>query len=97
MDITGSREWQSAAKLALEERQENRRLVLAYPDIAAKLCAPPIGYARPEQWTGYIPPRFDAERIDGVTPINTTPRRTALLELLEAAAERYDAEHRRVA
>lgn len=32
------------------------------------------------------------ERIDGVTPLNDSPRRTALLALLEEAAERADAE-----
>lgn len=97
MDFTTSREWRTAAKAAREERQENRRLILAYPDIAAKLCDPPLDYTQPDRWTGHIPPRYDAERIDGVTPLNTSPRRAALLELLEAAAERYDADHRRAA
>ena len=94
MDITTTREWQSAAKLAREEREEQRRLILRYPDIAARLCAPPLDYKRPDQWTGYIPPRWDAPNEAFVVRPNDSPRRVALLELLEAAAERYDTEHK---
>lgn len=36
--------------------EERRRLVLKHPDLAARLCEKPLGYARPEQWTGYIAP-----------------------------------------
>lgn len=70
---------------AAEARQACRRrrgLVLAHPDLAARLCKQPIGYAQPEQWTGYIPP----ETWNGQH--NNTPRRAALLALVEAAEQR---------
>ena len=70
---------------------EQRRLILAYPDLAAQLCAPPLCFKRPEQWTGYIPPTFDRERPDGTVPQNDSPIRAALMALLEQAAERWDA------
>jgi hypothetical protein len=38
--------------------QERRARVLAYPDLAARLCQAPLGFARPQQWNGYVPPRM---------------------------------------
>ncbi len=35
---------------------ERRRRVLAYPDLAERLTKRPLGFARPELWTGYVPP-----------------------------------------
>jgi hypothetical protein len=81
-----------AARQAAKQTDDQHKLVMRYKDIAAKLCNPPLGYDKPEQWHGYIPPAYDPEHIDGVTPLNTSPRRTALLALLEEAAERADAE-----
>lgn len=80
-----------AAAAARAQLAEQRRLILAYPDLAARLCAAPIGFKRPEQWTGYIPPTFDRERPDGTVPQNDSPVRAALMALLEQAAERWDA------
>lgn len=94
MDITETRLWRTAARDAAKQTAEQRKLILAYPDIAARLCNPPLGYARPDQWTGYIPPAYDRENAIGVTPLNDSPRRAALMELLEAAAEREDAQRR---
>lgn len=37
--------------------QARRERVLRHPDLAARLCAPPLNYARPEQWNGFVPPR----------------------------------------
>jgi hypothetical protein len=79
-----------AAAAAHAQLAEQRRLILAFPDLAARLCAAPIGFKRPEQWTGYIPPTFDRERPDGTVPQNDSPVRAALLALLEQAAERWD-------
>lgn len=59
-----------------------RALVLRNPDIAARLCAPPLNYASPEHWTGFIPP---ATLSSGA--INTTPVRPALLDLLQQAEQ----------
>ena len=80
-----------AAAAARAQIAEQRRLILAYPDLAARLCAAPLGFKRPEQWTGYIPPTFDRERPDGTVPQNDSPVRAALMALLEQAAERWDA------
>ncbi len=91
--------YQACMQAAAAERAqtaEQRRLVLEYPDLAAGLCREPIGYKRPEQWTGYIPPVFDRERPDGTVPPNDSPRRAALLALLEQAAERWDRGERRL-
>lgn len=79
-----------AAAAAHAQLAEQRRLILAYPDLAAGLCREPIGFKRPEQWTGYIPPTFDRERPDGTVPQNDSPVRAALMALLEQAAERWD-------
>ena len=38
--------------------QERRAAVLRHPDLAARLTRPPLEYARPGHWTGYIPPRI---------------------------------------
>jgi|SRR5215471_1980382 len=35
-----------------------RERVLRYPDLAARLTEPPLNYARPEQWNGFVPPRW---------------------------------------
>lgn len=94
MDITETRLWRTAARDAARQSAEQRKLILAYPDIAARLCDPPLGYKQPGDWTGYIPPAYDPEDWKGVIPLNDSPRRAALMELLEAAAEREDAQRR---
>jgi hypothetical protein len=91
-DVLKARPCVEAARQAAKQTDDQYKLIMRYKDIAAKLCAPPLNYDRPEQWHGYIPPAYDPERIDGVTPLNDSPRRTALLALLEEAAERADAE-----
>ena len=55
------------------------------PWLAMRLCAPPLSYARPEQWNGFIPP----ETYNGAR--NESPRRKALLALV-AEAEAIRAE-----
>ena len=77
-----------AARAAAKQTDDQHKLITRYRDIAAKLCDPPLNYKRPDQWHGYIPPAYDAERADGVTPLNTSPVRAALMALLEEAAER---------
>jgi hypothetical protein len=83
-----------AARAARKQCIEQQKLVLRYPDIAKRLCEPPLGYAAPGQWTGYIPPAYDAEQVDGSVPLNTSRYRAVLMEILEAAAERADSERR---
>jgi hypothetical protein len=35
---------------------ERRERVLRYPDLAKRLTERPVGYARPDQWNGFVPP-----------------------------------------
>jgi hypothetical protein len=93
-DVLKARPCVDAARDAAKRTDDQHKLITRYKDIAAKLCDPPLSYAKPEQWHGYIPPAYDAERIDGVISLNDSPRRTALLALLEEAAERADSETR---
>lgn len=62
-----------------------RNVVLKYPDLAARLTQPPLDYARPDQWNGYVPPETYGNAL------NLCPRREALVEIL-AEAQRRDAE-----
>lgn len=91
-DVLKSRPCVEAARHAAKQTTEQHKLITRYPDIRARLCSPPLNYDRPEQWRGYIPPAYDPERVDGATPLNNSPRRVALMALLEEAAERADAE-----
>lgn len=78
--------WADPAIEALEKCRERRRRVLAHPDLAAKLCEPPLRLARPEVWTGYIPgPRVPT--LGGEKP-NKSPIRRQLLDIVRAVAER---------
>lgn len=60
----------------------DREAVLAHPDLAQRLTEPPLGYARPQQWNGFVPP----ETFNGTR--NDSPRRAALVELVEQARAR---------
>jgi len=60
-----------------------RGLVLRYPDLAAKLAEPPIGFTSPEKWNGYIPPATDC-----TGAMNTARCRPALLALVAEAERR---------
>lgn len=53
-----------------------RSRVLAHPELAKRLCDPPLSYSRPEVWTGYVP----AETWQGHK--NTSTRRTQLLGII---------------
>jgi hypothetical protein len=69
-----------AADSAVRER---RAMVLRHRDLAARLCLPPLSYARPEQWNGYIP-------VDGPSPKGPETR-AALLDIEAEAWERGQA------
>lgn len=70
-----------------------RARVLRHPDLARRLVTE-LGYARPEHWNGYVPPRLDPDdRREGtyVPPsakLNTSPRRAALVAICTAALSR---------
>jgi hypothetical protein len=59
-----------------------RELVLSHPDLAAKLCEPPLSYSKPANWNGFVPPDlFNGER-------NNSPYREALAAIVAEAMER---------
>jgi hypothetical protein len=82
-----------ATQEAARTAARRRTLVLAHPDLAGQLVRR-LGYDRPDQWNGYVPPRFyEAGRKDPRTgrdeerwfPIDT--RRGHVLAELVAEAE----------
>ncbi len=83
------------ARRAADER---RRRVLAHPDLAQRLTARPLGFQRPEQWNGYVPPasgfwgRLSRPSDVPVEVPNNSPAYFALCELGRAVAERERAE-----
>jgi hypothetical protein len=74
--------WQREYRLALARAAERRARVLAHPDLAELLTVREVGYARPEQWTGYIPPAtWNGEH-------NDSPRRATLTAIAAEAMRR---------
>lgn len=69
-----------------------RARVLSHPDLAAKLTAPPLSYADPKQWNGFVPPATWGDRTypDGSwKPLpNTSPLRAALVDISTEAMNR---------
>jgi hypothetical protein len=63
-------------------RRPLRDVVLAYPDLAKRLTDSPLDYERPEQWNGFVPPA----EFNGVH--NDSPRRAALVAIVEEARQR---------
>ncbi|WP_017602230.1 hypothetical protein [Nocardiopsis lucentensis] len=61
---------------------DRRRAVLAHLDLAERLCEEPLGFERPDQWTGFIPPAMWNQQP------NTSPRRKALVEIYDEALAR---------
>jgi len=56
----GSHLHEAAQMIARETRrcQARRAAVLSHPDLAARLTEPDIGYSKPSDWNGWIPPAF---------------------------------------
>lgn len=80
-----------------------RDRVLAYPDLARRLTEPPLRFADPSDWNGWIPPAMQPEepcgygcgrhhRCDGIHAArrNNSARRQALVEI---AAEAWRRDH----
>jgi hypothetical protein len=90
------------------ESAARRARVLRYPDLAKKLTQPPLGYSRPEAWNGWVPPaaleveacpacRTDPGKWGCKGPmhtarLNSSARRTALVEIAAEALRREQAE-----
>lgn len=96
-----SRMMAAAMQAAHEEAAARRERVLAHPDLRLKLTEAPIGYERPDQWNGYVPPKTDAEqscpdcrngikhcRNTHMASANTSARRRALIEIAAEALRR---------
>lgn len=80
--------WRDA--LAKEQRENYLRIrrVLKHPDLAARLCQPPLPWSSPAQWNGFVPPRFLAADAGGNVRPNDSPERAALVEICTEAARR---------
>lgn len=87
----GHHDWRQVRRAAEAKAsaaaQKRRARVLAHSDLAARLTQDPIGYARPEQWNGYVPPRTWGGTVHREYP-NDSPRRAALVELAAEALRR---------
>lgn len=70
-------------RTAQDTNQRRRALVLAHPDLAAKLTEPPLAHSSPEKWTGYIP-----QAITCTGAINTSPVRAQLVAIVAEAERR---------
>jgi hypothetical protein len=81
------RVWAHCLTVGHETAEHNRRLILAHPDLAQRLCEL-YGMDRPERWSGYVPPGIGHITEKGRALINRSPYRAALLELLEEARRR---------
>jgi hypothetical protein len=77
-----ARMWKGVSAQAKAENDRRKRLVLAHPDLAAKLTEAPIGFARPDCWSGYVAMEI------GINGINRSPIRRALAALLAEAERR---------
>ncbi len=83
---------------ARSEAASRRKRVLAHPDLAKLLTERPLGFQRPEQWNGYVPPasgfwgRLSRPSDVPVEVPNNSPAYFALCELGRAVAERERAE-----
>ncbi len=79
---------------ARSEAASRRKRVLAHPDLAKLLTERPLGFQRPEQWNGYVPPAtgfWGRVSRPGELPAevpNNSPAYLALCELGRAVAER---------
>lgn len=74
--------WATELKAAHARMAANRTAVLRHPDLAARLCEPPLSFAAPTQWRGNVGP----ESWGGGH--NDAARRQALAELVAEATRR---------
>jgi hypothetical protein len=93
-------EYRRARAASAEETAARKARVLRYPDLAEGLTEPPLSFARPDQWNGWIAPRTLAEdacprcphcRAPHMARANDSSRREALV-LLAAEALRREQE-----
>jgi hypothetical protein len=70
---------------ARERAERNRSSLMRHPDLADKFVKA-LGYERIDQWSGYCPPA-SYQGPFGMT-LNTSPRRSIIVEILTEAASR---------
>jgi len=75
--------WQAKLGDSKPHSRNRRALVLACPDLAAKLLEEPINLRDVREWSGWVPPETD---VDGHS--NTSRRAAALRALVEEAERR---------
>lgn len=89
------------------ESAARRERVLRYPDLAKRLTEPPLGYKRPQDWSGWVPPatgeveacpacqsdpgKWGCKRPGHHARANNSRRRAALVEIAAEALAREDA------
>lgn len=85
---TLGRETREIVIAARQQADQRRTRVLAHEWARARLCKI-FGYKDATQWNGYVPPKADPlpDRGLQVARPNTTPHRTALVQLLRDVAE----------
>lgn len=92
--------WKIARDQSKKDSAARRALVLRHPDLAQKLCSQLIGYSRPENWNGWIPPATVPDMSAGAEGPTTSgpgympndsPRRAALVALVAEAERRETA------
>lgn len=86
--VAGMAALRAAEREGIARAAHRRTRVLAYPDIAARLTQPPLRFTVPEMWEGHVPPAWLPTK-EGWKP-NTSPARTALIDICKAVAEREE-------
>jgi len=89
--------WGDALAKGMQANAQRRARVLRHPDLAARLCQPPLGYSSPDHWNGFVPPRFLPADASGRVRPNDSPERGALAEISAEAAAREVAQDPEVA
>jgi hypothetical protein len=75
---------------ARDQCAERVALVRQYDDLAKRLTLPPVGFDRPEQWNGYLPPRMTA--VSGGFTYNDSHQRVHLVAIVREAVTRTHGE-----
>lgn len=73
-------------RIDLAECLRRRAAVLRHPDLAARLCEPPMKLGRPDQWTGYAGAQYTPGRMG--FDVNRAPTRAQLVAIVREAEQR---------
>lgn len=81
-------EYRAAQLVAKAELSARRARVLQHEDLRKQLTEQPLNFTRPEQWSGYVPPRGTYSDDQPLPQVNTSARRRALVEICAEALRR---------